>query len=81
MNQVVLIGRLVKDFIQKEDMFVSKIRLTNNDANEISFRITNSMYENLKQLIRVGSIIGVKGHLIGSKYGLRLIADKITFLN
>ena len=47
MNQVVLIGRLVKDFIQKEDMFVSKIRLTNNDANEISFRVTNSMYENL----------------------------------
>ena len=81
MNQVVLIGRLVKDFIQKEDMFVSKIRLTNNDANEISFRITNSMYENLKQFIRVDSIIGVKGHLIGSKNGLRLIADKITFLN
>lgn len=41
MNQVVLIGRLVKDFIQKEDMFVSKIKLTNNDANEISFRVTN----------------------------------------
>lgn len=83
MNQVVLTGRLVKDFIQKEDMFVSKIRLTNNDANEISFRVTNSMYEeNLKQFIRVGSIIGVKGHLIGSKNGLRLIADKIiTFLN
>lgn len=81
MNQVVLISRLVKDFIQKEDMFVSKIRLTNNDANEISFRITNSMYENLKQFIRVSSIIGVKGHLIGSKNGLRLIADKITFLN
>ena len=81
MNQVVLIGRLVKDFIQKEDMFVSKIRLTNNDANEISFRITNSMYENLKQFIRVGSIIGIEGHLIGSKNGLRLIADKITFLN
>lgn len=81
MNQVVLIGRLVKDFIQKEDMFVSKIRLTNNDANEISFRVTNSMYENLKQFIRVDSIIGVKGHLIGSKNGLRLIADKITFLN
>lgn len=81
MNQVVLIGRLVKDFIQKEDMFVSKIRLTNNDANEISFRITNSMYENLKQFIRVDSIIGIKGHLIGSKNGLRLIADKITFLN
>lgn len=81
MNQVILIGRLTKDFIQKEDMFVSKIRLTNNDANEISFRITNSMYENLKQFIRVDSIIGVKGHLIGSKNGLRLIADKITFLN
>lgn len=81
MNQVMLIGRLVKDFIQKEDMLVSKIRLTDNDANEISFRVTNSMYENLKQFIRVGSIIGVKGHLIGSKNGLRLIADKITFLN
>ena len=62
-------------------MWVSKIRLTDNDANEISFRVTNSMYENLKQFIRVGSIIGVKGHLIGSKNGLRLIADKITFLN
>ena len=63
MNQVVLIGRLIKDFTQKEDMFVSKIRLTNDDANEISFRLTNSMYENLKQFIRVGSIIGVKVHL------------------
>lgn len=81
MNQVVLTGRLIKDFIQKEDMWVSKIRLTDNDANEISFRVTNSMYENFKQFIRVGSIIGVKGHLIGSKNGLRLIADKITFLN
>ena len=81
MNQVVLTGHLIKDFIQKEDMWVSKIRLTDNDANEISFRVTNSMYENLKQFIGVGSIIGVKGHLIGSKNGLRLIADKITFLN
>lgn len=81
MNQVILIGRLTKDFIQKEDMFVSKIRLTNNDANEISFRVTNSMYENIKQFIRAGSAIGVKGHLIGSKNGLRLIADKITLLN
>lgn len=81
MNQVILTGRIIKDFIQKEDMWVSKIRLTDNDANEISFRVTNSMYENLKQFIGVGSIIGVKGHLIGSKNGLRLIADKITFLN
>lgn len=81
MNQVVLTGHLIKDFIQKEDMWVSKIRLTDNDANEISFRVTNSMYENLKQFIRVGSIVGIKGHLIGSKNGLRLIADKITFLN
>lgn len=81
MNQVVLTGHLIKDFIQKEDMWVSKIRLTDNDANEISFRVTNSMYENLKQFIRVGSIVGIKGHLIGSKNGLRLIADKITFLS
>ena len=81
MNQVILTGRIIKDFIQKEDMWVSKIRLTDNDANEISFRVTNSMYENIKQFIRVGSIIGIKGHLIGSKNGLRLIADKITFLN
>lgn len=81
MNQVILTGRIIKDFIQKEDMWVSKIRLTDNDANEISFRVTNSMYENLKQFIKVGSIIGIKGHLIGSKNGLRLIADKITFLN
>lgn len=81
MNQVVLTGRLIKDFIRKEDMWVSKIRLTDNDANEISFRVTNSMYENLKQFIGVGSIVGIKGHLIGTKNGLRLIADKITFLN
>lgn len=81
MNQVVLTGRLIKDFIQKEDMWVSKIRLTNNDANEVSFRVTNGMYENLKQYIRIGSIVGIKGHLIGSKNGLRLIADKITFLS
>jgi hypothetical protein len=81
MNQVVLTGRLIKDFIQKEDMWVSKIRLTDNDANEISFRVTNGMYENLKQYIRIGSIVGIKGHLIGSKNGLRLIADKITFLS
>ena len=81
MNQVVLTGRLIKDFIQKEDMWVSKIRLTDNDANEISFRVTNSMYENLKQFVRVGSIVGIKGHLIGSKNGLRLVADKITFLS
>lgn len=81
MNQVVLTGRLIKDFIQKEDMWVSKIRLTDNDANEISFRVTNSMYENLKQFVRIGSIVGIKGHLIGSKNGLRLIADKITFLS
>ena len=81
MNQVILTGRIIKDFIQKEDMFVSKIKLTNNDANEISFRVTNSMYENIKQFIRVGSAIGVKGNLIGNKNGLRLIADKITLLN
>lgn len=81
MNQVVLTGRLIKDFIQKEDMWVSKIKLTNNDANEVSFRVTNGMYENLKQYIRIGSIVGIKGHLVGSKNGLRLIADKITFLS
>ena len=81
MNQVILTGHLIKDFIQKEDMWVSKIRLTGNDANEFSFRITNGMYESLKQYIRVGSIIGIKGRLIGNKNGLRLIADKITFLN
>ena len=81
MNQVVLTGRLIKDFIQKEDMWVSKIRLTDNDANEISFRVTNGMYENLKQYIRIGSMVGIKGHLIGSKNGLRLVADKITFLS
>lgn len=81
MNQVILTGHLIKDFIQKEDMWVSKIRLTDNDVNEISFRITNGMYESLKQYIGVGSFIGIKGHLIGNKNGLRLIADKITFLN
>lgn len=81
MNQVVLTGRLIKDFIQKEDMWVSKIKLTNNDANEVSFRVTNDMYENLKQYIRIGSIVGIKGHLVGSKNGLRLIVDKMTFLN
>ncbi len=81
MNQVVLTGRLIKDFIQKEDMWVSKIRLTDNDANEVSFRVTNGMYENLKQYIRIGSIVGIKGHLVGSKNGLRLIVDKMTFLN
>lgn len=81
MNQVVLTGRLMKDFIQKGDMWVSKIRLTDNDANEISFRVTNSMYENLKQFVGVGSMVGIKGHLIGSRNGSRLIADKITFLN
>lgn len=81
MNQVILTGHLIKDFIQKEDMWVSKIRLTGNDANEISFRVTNSMYENLKQFVGVGSMVGIKGHLIGNKNGLRLIADKITFLN
>lgn len=81
MNQVILTGHLIKDFVQKEDMWVSKIRPTGNDANEISFRITNGTYESLKQYIRVGSIIGIKGRLIGNKNGLRLIADKITFLN
>lgn len=81
MNQVVLTGRLIKDFIQKEDMWVSKIKLTNNDANEVSFRVTNGMYENLKQYIRIGSIVGIKGHLVGSKNGLRLIVDKMTFLS
>lgn len=81
MNQVVLTGHLIKDFIQKEDMWVSKIRLTDNDANEISFRVTNGMYENLKQYIKVGNIIGVRGHLVGSKSGVRLIVDKMTFLN
>lgn len=81
MNQVVLTGRLIKDFIQKEDMWVSKIRLTDNDTNEVSFRVTNGMYENLKQYIRIGSIVGIKGHLVGSKNGLRLIVDKMTFLN
>ena len=81
MNQVISTGHLTKDFIQKEDMWVSKIRLTGNDANEISFRVTNSMYENLKQFVGVGSMVGIKGHLIGNKNGLRLIADKITFLN
>ena len=81
MNQVILTGHLIKDFVQKEDMWVSKIRLTGNDANEISFRITNGTCESLKQYIRVGSIIGIKGRLIGNKNGIRLIADKITFLN
>lgn len=81
MNQVLLTGHLIKDFIQKEDMWMSKIRLTNSDANIVSFRVTNGMYENIKQYIRVGSIVGVKGHLIGSKNGLKLIADKMTFLN
>lgn len=81
MNQVIIIGRLVKDFTQKEDMYVSRIRLTNNDANEISFRLPASMYENSKEYFKVGNIIGIKGHLIGGKNGLRLIADKMTFLS
>ena len=87
-NQVVLVGRLVKDV--EKDGNLAKIVL----AVPRSFKNADGIYEtdfipctllgpvadNVSEYCKRGDIVGIKGR-IQSNNGIELIAEKVTFLS
>lgn len=95
LNQVVLVGRLVKDVEKEEGKNGAILELAiprsfkNSegvyDTDFISIRIFDNIAGNVKEYCRKGDIVGVKGRLQSRKeneeYIMELIGEKVTFLS
>lgn len=74
LNQVVLVGRIAE--IDGGGILLNVKGINNND-NNIFVELSGNILDNVKEYCQVSDLVGVKGHL----QGIRVIADKITFLS
>jgi len=93
LNQVVLVGR-ISSIIPKEmsdgkkvaQVVVSCQRAYKNEEGEyetdlITIYLFNGIAENTMEYCKVGDIIGVKGRIESYMNGMKVIADKVSFLS
>ena len=83
-NMFVLVGRIQE--IKNEYVIISVARqFKDEEGNYINdivrVVIKGSMFENMKEYCKKGSIIGVKGRIETTNKKIELIAEKITFLS
>lgn len=93
LNQVVIIGRLVKtpEIIEKEERKVSDVTLAvprnyKNDEGEyendlIPVTLFDKVAENTLEYCKKGDLIGVKGRIENRDEKIIVIAERITFLS
>ena len=84
MNQVVLVGRLVKG-LQNKDLHIAVPRQYKNEDGEyekdiIKCVVKDTMIENINNYCKVGDIIAIKGRMESNNNSQDIIVEKITFL-
>jgi len=95
LNQVVLVGRLVRDVEKEEgkngailELAIPRSFKNSEGLYETDFikcRIFDNIATNVKEYCRKGDIVGVKGRLQSRKENeehiMELIGEKVTFLS
>ena len=79
LNQVVMVGRLVKE-PTKEELVISVSRnYKNKDSNIV--KVYHNMPSIVEQNIQEGDLIGIKGKLETENNEIKIVGEKITFLS
>lgn len=88
MNQIILVGRLVKDPREERDgtltLAVPRSYKNADGVYETDFvpcRIWGNMAETTMEYCRKGDIVGVKGRLQSTNGMIEVVAEKVTFLS
>ena len=90
LNQIVLVGRIVKDIEQEGEtkavVTVAVPRSYKNadgeyDTDFIPCVLWNGIATNTLEYCKKGDLIGVKGRIQSNENGIAVVAEKITFLS
>lgn len=83
LNQVVMVGRLVKDPTKEELVLLVPRNYKNKEGlyDEDIFVIHHKMPSIVEQNIQEGDLVGVKGKLETENNEIKIKAEKITFLS
>lgn len=81
LNQVVMVGRLVKEPTKEELVLLVPRNYKNKEGDEDIFVIHHKMTCIVEQNIQEGDLVGVKGKLEIENNEIKIKAEKITFLS
>lgn len=93
LNQIVLVGRLVKDPVieEMEDRKYCRITIAvprsyKNENGEyetdfIPITLWHGIAENTKEYLKRGDLIGIKGRIQVKDSNIEVVAEKLTFLS
>lgn len=83
LNQVVMVGRLVKEPTKEELVILVPRNYKNKEGlyDNDTFVIHHKMTSILEQNIHEGDLVGVKGKLESENNEIKIKAEKITFLS
>lgn len=88
LNQVVLVGRIVKFEVKEKDMFLTvnvskpfKNSKGEYEINSIPCLLKGVVADKTKEYCNENDIVGIKGSLESQEDKLYVLADKITFLS
>lgn len=82
LNQVVIVGRLVKEPTKEELVILVPRNYKNKDGlyDEDIFVIHHKMSSIIEQNVHTGDMVGIKGKLETENNEIKIKAEKITFL-
>lgn len=88
MNNVMLVGRLVKNPEVKEGKALITLAITRPyknldgtyDTDFVDCVLWNGITQNVSEYCKTGDIVGVKGRLQSDEDKIQVIAEKVTFL-
>ncbi|QLY40160.1 hypothetical protein HF295_04500 [Hujiaoplasma nucleasis] len=81
LNQVVLVGKVSKLDKQAGIVLVHINRANNKDSDLIPVKLNEILMDNVLEYLIEGAIIGVKASLNIDDDILRIVAEKVTFIN
>lgn len=82
LNQVVVVGRLVKE-PTKEELVISVTRNYKNKDGEYDsdiMKIYHKIPSIIEQNVHEGDLVGVKGRIESENETIKIIGEKLTFL-
>ena len=86
LNQMIIVGRLLKTNEERKEIVVSVPRSFKNEdglyeTDEITVKVLDGILNNVINYCKVGDILGVKGRIQCQDNNLELVAERITFLS
>lgn len=81
LNQVILVGRVNKLDKLAGIVFIDIKRPNEKDSDLIPVNLTNGLMANVLEYLKEGATIGVKASLNIDNNILRIVGDKVTFIN